>query len=1076
MLTLYASNRVERLAARLAEVVSEPRGPVLAPETVVVPGASLGRWLVGQIAARTGVCANLSVRLPAAFIWDCFRALLPALPVSSAFAPGPLAWRLFAELGEVCGEPGFEAVGRYLASGDELKRHRLAQRLAGVLDQYQVYRPDWVRAWERGEGEDWQAVLWRRLVARGGGPHWVAAHDAFLEALAGGAGSGCLPPRVSLFALPALSPTYLDLVARIAASIEVHLFVLNPSREFWGDLESPAAVARRRARWRRRGLPDASAYYAVGNPLLASLGRMGRDYLARLAELEGWEEELFEEPAAGGLLGAVQEDLLTLREPGAAPAREVRPGDESIQVHVCHGRLREVQVLYDRLLDLFARRPGLAPREVLVAAPDIDAYGPLVEAVFGAGDGEPALPWSLARGDPGASDPLLGAALGLLRLPASRLAASEVVGLLEVPAVMRRFGLDPEGIGRVRTWVRESGVRWGADAGARQALGLPAFEANSWAFGLRRLFLGYALPAEEEPYRGIVPYAHVEGTVARDLGGLQGLVDRLVAWQRRLTRPCPLAAWGERLGRLLRDFLDPDMEEAERLQDLRDAAADLAEEGASAGFSAPVGHELFAVRLAEALGTRGGGAPPPRGGITFGSLAALRGVPARVVCLLGMNGDELPRVERPPSFDRVAREPARPGDRSRREDDRQLFLEAILAAREVLYLSYVGRSARDNAVLPPSVLVSELLDYLGRAFRWEGPGPERALVVGHPLQPFSPRYFDGADPRLFSFARQWVPGGGAGGVAAAAFADHPLEPPEEATNEVDLEALVRFFLNPARAYLARLGVPLVAGEEPLEDAEAFALEGLERYRVREEVLAAMLTAGPGPGPEAVVERLRGRGQVPVGPAGELALRRALAPVAALAEAVRAELAEPREPIDIEVNLGRDVLRGRLSPLVADGLLAWRLGKLRPRDRIGLWVRHLALNAAAPAAVGRASRLLAEDAEFALAPVGDARAHLARLVVLYRAGQLDPLPFYPAAAYAYARAVGRGAGRAEAQREAERAWEGRDQAPGDGADPHVALAMRGREPLGAAFAVLAVELLGPMIEAAGGGAGWPDARA
>jgi exodeoxyribonuclease V gamma subunit len=1074
VLTLHAGNRIERLADRLAEVLSEPVGPVLAPETVVVPGAGLARWLAGRIARRNGVCANLRFALPAAFIWECFRAVLPRVPASAGFAPGPIAWRAFAALGELAGAPGFEAVGRYLAGGDELKRWRLARRLAEVFDQYQVYRPDWVRAWERGEGGDWQAVLWRHLSAAGEGRHWVQAHDAFLAALSGAAGAGVLPPRVALFALPALSPTYLDLVTRIADASEAHLFTLNPSREFWGDLESPAALARQRARWRRRGLPDASGYFALGNPLLASLGRMGRDYVARLAGLEGWEEEHFEVPPQGRLLGALQADLLALRAPAEGPARAVAPGDDSIQVHACHSRLREVQVLHDRLLDLFERLPGLAPREVLVAAPDMDAYGPFVAAVFGAPGEERGLPWSLGWGSPAAADPLLATVLELLGLPASRLAASEVVGLLEVPAVMRRFGLDPDGVARVRAWVRESGVRWGADDEARSALGLPGFDANSWAFGLRRLFLGYALPAGDPPYRGVDPYPHVEGAAARDLGGLQAFVDRLRAWQGRLARAGTVPEWGERLGRLLQDLLAPDPDEVERLQELRDAAAALTEEAASAGFGAAVGREVYLGRLGEALAARAGGAPRLGGGVSFGSLAALRGIPARVVCVLGLNGADFPRIERPPGFDRMARE-RRPGDRSRREEDRQLFLDALLAARDVLYLSYVGRSARDNAALPPSVVVSELLDYLARAFRWDGDGPERALVTEHPLQPFSRRYFDGSDPRLYSFARQWLPGRGEGaGGAPGPFADRPLAGPARVSGAVELDDLVRFFQNPARGYLEGLGVRLPEEQAPLEDVEAFGLDRLARFRLREEALDRALAGEPFG--EGLLERLRARGEIPVGMAGERALREALAPVGALASALREALAEAREPLDVEVTLGSETLRGRLAPLVADGLLAWRPGKLRPRDQVGLWLRHLALNAVAAAPVARASRFLAEDRSLQLAPVADAAGRLVRLLDLYREGLAAPLPFYPGAALAYARALARGKSLEEARACARRAWGGSREVPGERDDPYVAVAQRGREPLDARFEALALEVLGPMLAVAGEAQGEADASA
>jgi exodeoxyribonuclease V gamma subunit len=1062
VLTVYRSNRAERLADALAEVLGEPLGDALRPEQVVVQSRGMARWLSLALAERLGVCANVAFPLPAGFLWEVFRAVLPAeVPRRSSYGPEVLAWRLFGLLDEIEGEPGFEPVGHYLGGGDELKRYRLAGRIATTLDQYLVYRSDWVRRWERGEDQHWQARLWRRLVQEGPADHWVRVHDAFLRALNAEGAADRLPTRVCLFAVPELSPSYLDLLGRISESTEVHLFCLTASEEYTADLDDARRLARRRERRRRAGGTDDSAYADLGNPLLASLGRLAQAFVSRLQDYPHQDVDDFEPAGEETLLGVLQDDMRVLvnrgREP-EVPALLLPEDDVSVEVHSCHSALREVQVLHDRLLDLFQRWPDLEPRQVAVMAPDVGAYAPLVEAVFGSAGGDRAIPFALAERGVSAGQPLVRAVLSLIDLPLSRLAASEVLSLLEIPAVMRRLGLDAEGLLSVRRWVRESGIRWGAAGASREALDLPAYEENSWAFGLRRLFLGYAMPAEERLYRGVLPYPHLEGNSAVPLGLLQRFVDALQRWQGRLAGSYSASEWPVLIGELLDEFLAPDEDDLAALQAIRDAAAALAEEAAVAGFHGRFAREVARSRLAAALEERSGAAPVLSGAVTFGGLGSLRAIPFRVVCLLGMNGASFPRLHRPPSFDLMAAEP-RAGDRSRREEDRYLFLEAVLSAREVLHLSYVGRNVRDNSPQVPSVLVSELLDYLEQAFTGD---VGARVVVEHPLQPFSPRYFDGKHPRLVSYASEWLPPAEA--AAPRPFVDRPLPAPDPERREVELDDLVHFFDDPARGFLRqRLGVHLEEAEEALEDAEAFSLDGLAAYALKQEALQRALSG------EALEETflpvLRGRGALPVGEAGTRSFVAAVDPVAGLAGRVRERLAEQREPLEADLALGEFRLRGWLTGLTVGGLVSYRATKVKAKDRLRLWVRHLVLNAVGLRVCELRSRHLAEDTEVHYRPLEAPRETLAALLEAYWRGLSQPLALFPETSYAYARAVADGKDDEQALRAAWKAWAPGYNKPGEREGAYVSLAFRDvAEPLGPEFRQLAEAILCPMLAA------------
>ncbi len=1072
MIQLHHSNRVERLVDRLIHLTASGPADPFDPEPVVVQHPGMGRWLAQQLALRTGIAANLDFPLPAVFVWRLLRCWFPDLPESQGLDRDGILWRTLALLPEHLGAPPFAEPARYLRDDpDGSRRYQLCRRIGDLFDQYLVYRPDWVAAWEQGRDSHWQARLWRAVRAGFPGEHWAGLLRRLFDELEAGRPPGApLPARFSLFGLTALSPSYVALLRAVSSLAEVHVFLLSPSWEYWSDLVDEKGQARRRARARQSRTRDAtSALLDLGNPLLASLGHAGQELLDQLLEAGSEDEDLFEDPGEATLLARLQGDILTLRDRRRIdPAeRSVLPAsDRSIQVHVCHSPLREVQVLRDRLLRLFDEIDGLRPRDVLVMAPDIDLYAPYVTGVLGAADSGTEIPWALADRRPRAELPVVGALDLLLDLPGSRFEASAILGLLELPAVQRRFGLDPAGTERVRTWVRESGIRWGADAAMRTGLDLPGEAANTWDFGLDRLFIGYALPPGSDLYRGVAPYPDVEGSAATDLGALAELVARLGDWRRRLGGEHTAAEWRAILSGLLDAFFDPDEGDAGGLQLVRTALEDLDRRTADAGFGGRLTLTVVRDRLTEALNAPLGARNLVTGRVTFCGLAPLRGVPFRVICLLGMNGEDFPRVDRPLDFDLIAREPRR-GDRSRRRDDRYLFLEALLSARDLLYLSYVGRDIRDNSLKVPAAPVSELLDYVAQSYRLTDGGDGEAVIgwltLEHPLQPFSRRYFDHRDPRLFSYSRGWL----AAAAAAPApnggpdlFAPTPLPAPEEDSPGVlELDDLARFLCNPAEHFLRnRLGIRLPAESDAPADEEPFDPSGLERYGLRQRLLEL---ATQGEEPEWVLERLRSEGLLPHGAFGRVWTEENAQRAAAFLARMREAQGEPLTPVELDLRLGERALVGQLRGLGTKGLVAARFAALRGKDRLRLWVRHLALNAAAPDGVPPTSLHLADqDSEVRLRPVPNAEARLRDLIRLYQEGLTRPLPLFAETSFQVARGGSDSAIR--------NAWRGNPfgGAPGEQDDPWVRIAFRGTDPLGPDFQALAIRVYGPLLAAEG----------
>ena len=1059
MLYLHQSNRLERLADGLAALLQDaPAGP-FTPEIVAVQSTGMARWLSLELATRLGVLANVQFPFPARLLWDISRAALPDLPERSPYAPEVLVWRIMGLLPGAADndDPVLAPIRAYADPDDDLRRFQLARRIADLFDQYLVYRPDWILDWERTGGSSWHGRLWRLVVESIGRGHRVHTQARVLAAL--DERSCVLPPRLSLFGISSLPPQELAAFAAMAAQVDVHLFVMNPCRQYWAEIRSEREIVRRAQDHDPRDL-----YLESGHPLLASWGRQSQAFLALLQEWDPIEDEAFEEPAAATLLTALQADMLHLRQ-GAEDGvpRLVAAADRSLQVHVCHSSLREVEVLYDRLLALFEAWPDLTPGDVAVMAPDIEGYAPAVEAVFGAAEQGRRIPFSIADRPQRTDNPVASALLRVLSIVEGRFGADEVVGLLEADPVRQRFGLAETDVALVREWIRAVGIRWGLDAASRAALELPATAEHTWRMGLDRLLLGYALPAASV-YRGVLPFPEVEGAPSRIAGRLATLLEALTAARDDLSRRRAVPEWAETLRRLLDRFVQVGEAEEQNLSAVRLALGRLAADACEAAYADGVSLGVMRTALETALADTRSAGRFRTGRVTFCALVPMRSVPFKVICLLGMN-DTFPRIRRAPGFDLMNHD-VRPGDRSRREDDRTLFLEALLSAPRVLYLSYVGQDLRDNRPISPSALVSELLDTVDADFTSAPPhGKVREqIVTRHPLHAFSPRYFQG-DPALFSYAEEFAEASRKRGSAAPLpFIVTRLPEPAAEWRTVDLGQFIRFFQHPTK-YLVRerLRMRVEDRDDVVDAREPFALDGLAAYGVREELLRKF---EQGIATDDALAQLKAGGRLPQGRVGEVLLTREAEQVAAVWRAMAAYRgAEILEPLAIDLALGPLRLTGWLKGVRSSGILEGRPTDPKPKDRIALWIRHLLLNLLRPPDAARDSRWLGTGKPIQLRPVDDATGMLCILAELYWAGLCEPLHLFPVAGCAYADTLHKGGMPESALRKAETAWRGNEYSAqsGEGADAYHAFVFRADEPLDDAFERLSRTVFLPILE-------------
>ena len=1061
---LHVSNRLEDLAVALAEEIRARPGDPLAAERIVVPHPVLGRWLALELATRLGIAAHLRFELPAEFAWSLMRGAIE-LPKEQPFAPSTLRWRIFDALAHW---PHDDDLGRYLADGEPRKRFALADRLAHVYDRCLLYRPEWIRAWQEGAPPHWQAQLWRELAMPGAVSHWVAAVDAFRAAMRESASEPAqldlfepaMPAadrdaaRISFFGVPSLSPSYLEMLRAAGTDRNVHLFQLSPCREFWADTRS------------RRELPSAAAddpTRTEGNELLAGWGRAARDMQTLLADDLGVgdPDESYIGPDERTRLGQVQADILDLRLSTDA-ARQDASEEQSIQIHVCHSATREAEVLHDRLLGLFDAYDDIEPADVLVLTPDMDEYAPAIEAVFGAFGTIPFNIGRLRRRDSAA----VRAFLDLLALPGSRYAVSQVMAPLRAASVAANFRIADADLPEIRTWIASAGIHWGIGdriEGLAVASDVPASDRHTWQEGLNRLLLGYAVGASADGCAGIASAALDRfGNDGPDryerLGRFARYAELAFALEELSLEALPPAEWVRCLrDRVLAPFFATEhpLAEVAREADLVSRLIeDLETEWRVAGIGGAIPFAVVRDGLSELGAASSRAVARLADGVTVAPLAAGQVFPAKVVCAVGMNDRTFPRHRAPATFDLVHADERRPGDRDVRDEDRLAFLEALLGARRAFVVTYTGRDLREDASIPPSVVVSELLDYLMRRFPGEGE-EEDTITVAHPLQPFSHRYFGRGDGTLFSYSATMAQAAMAvreTRESSPALEADILPPLALAESEVALNELIRFAAHPVRHFARnRLGLRLeVEEEDSATDEEPLELNYLQQWQLKDELIKL---------PQASAAPLvRARGLLPPGNLGVTEHRRGAIQVETLRQALEPHQAHLEAfPTMLDVDVGGYRVTGQVAGFLPGpgAVLWWRIGRIRDKDRLEVWLRLLALTCATERALTAYVVGVTDAAQRAVlsGPSPDqARGMLDSWLAAWRRGWSEPLPFFPKTSHAWATE--------QDLRKAERVWQ--DGMWSESQDPyHQLLCPEG--PHADGFEPLADALLAPLIE-------------
>ncbi|WP_199433652.1 exodeoxyribonuclease V subunit gamma [Qaidamihabitans albus] len=1038
MFTLHRAESADALVDALAGVLRAVPADPFVPDVVAVPARGVERWLAQRLSASLGIAANIAFPHPNRLVADTLAMAQGLDPEDDPWAQGRLVWTLLDVIDESLGEPWCAMLAHHLGAGEAADSHRRGRRystaeaLARLFADYGENRPAMLADWAAGGDSDgagtpvdgdlaWQVELWRRLRERVGTPSPAERLGVTCRRLAAEPGLVDLPERVSLFGATRLPQAQLEVLDALAVHRDVHLWLTHPSPAMWDSL------AERPAPPRRAG--DDSALQ-LRNPLLAGLSRDVRELQHRLRNRCTPVHHPGPSPGKG-TLAAVRADIAEERSPGVTGKV---PHDGSITVHACHGPARQVEVLREALLRLLAEDETLQPRDIIVMCPDVDSFAPLITAAFGQPDGgeHPGHRLRVRLADRGLArtNPLLETVATLLRLADGRVTASEVLDLAASEPVARRFGFTGDSLETVRTWTVTAGARWGLGERQRAAHGLGQVRQNTFATALDRLLLGVAADETGLEWLGLaLPLDDVDSSDVDLAGRFAEFVDRLASVLARLTGQQPAGEWTSVLGRALDLLTDVPPDAAwQRMQAGRELATATEHAGEARLRLADV-RSLLARRL-DARPTR---ANFRTGEATVCTLVPMRSVPHRVVALLGLDDDTYPRAGRAGGDDILARDPCL-GERDPRSEDRQLLLDAVLAATDHLLVCYTGADPVTGATRPPAAPLAELIDAVEATVT-----EPAAVVTRQPLQPFDQANF--AAPGPFSFDPH------AFAAARAARNPRPRPPflpaplPALDRTDVELDALVAFLSNPARAFLRqRLGVTLPGPADEIDDALPLRIDGLTRWDIGNRMLSAALAGAAIP--DLCQAELR-RGTLPAGRLGAGTVNTIARGVEVVRDAAAPYLTESAGTTDVSVDLGGGRrLTGTAPGVRGTVLLNASYSALSPRQRLAAWARLLAVAASTgdpgwrAVTIGPAKTEAPTARGSTLTAPADPRAVLAQLVDVYDRGMTEPLPLAPKTSECYASRRLAGMEAEEARTDAAAVWAGSATVPGDDADDAV----------------------------------------
>jgi exodeoxyribonuclease V gamma subunit len=989
-LNLNVSNSLSQLAIKLSDDLQQQRGDVFQPQYIVTQTEGMNNWLKLQIATNNGIAANCVFLTPNDVILRAYFFLGGKHP--NMLSPQNLTWLLYKILGEPIFIRRFPVIAAYYNNAGfdkDLKRLALAEKTADLFDQYQIYRPDWIEDWnsastEQLTGEKWQEYLWLRAkeLLQERLPDKTVVGRYIREALKDKENWTKLIekiPSLHVFGLSITTDFHLGLLFEISKCIDISFHILNPAPPvYWFEDRSEKQLAI----LMRKGLVDRNENN-IGNTLLTSWGRVIQDTFVMLFKneelLNSFNDVGVHEPLTDTLLHKIQNDIFNSAV--KADRNEIYLSDvkdNSITINSCFTIAREVEVLYNYFVHLVdQQKETLSPRDIVVMVTDIDAYAPYIKAVFK--NAPYKFHFTIADESYSNGDTMIAALTSILKINRQNFKAEEVLQLLDSGLIRKRFGI--ANLELVRRIVDAANIRFGMEGNKKDDT-----VYVSWQYGIKRIMYGICMSGSDEytdsSNEALFPLDVTEGSESLEVIRFCHFVQVLMDSINERDRDRTITEWVDYTERLIQNMIcEPEEEIDEDYVMLQEQLKNF--NVANDFIDEKIDFNIFTHSLLQSVSGAGRTGSFAGGGITFCSLIPMRSIPFKVVALLGLNFDKFPRKETAASFNLMEKDKRRRGDRNVKENDKHLFLETVLSAREYLYISYIGQSAKDNTPLPPSAMVDELIDYIEE--KCDEPDKLRSLlVIKHPLHSFSERYSNGLPGYYNYFDTKQK------SVVDTRNKNKVEEPLTFA--EISLEALISFFKHPFKAYYNKvLNIYYEEDEVLLGDTEVFKLDTLQAWSLKPQ-LVDLEKAGI----EDLKNKLVRTGGLPLKNMATVAVDELEAEVTKVRELFKECVGDDaEEKIAVELDIDNSLLKGNITNIYGDKLVYVSYSKNEGKYLLESYIRHLVATAcglefnlyfisANKEAIFKGTKL----------SLPEAKQRLEQLIRLYKEGHEKIIAFFP----------------------------------------------------------------------------------
>ncbi|MEM9103540.1 MAG: exodeoxyribonuclease V subunit gamma [Pseudomonadota bacterium] len=1042
MLNVFHSNRLDVLAKHLASALKNSHlTDPMCPLNFVVQSAGMATWLKTQIAEEVGIAGNLNFQLPSAWSWQIFNALTQTTTDSSesAYSLLGMQWRLFTLLPQLLDDGKFQPLQRYLNTlNSPAALFSLAGEIASVFDQYSVYRPDWLTSWEQQEVDienkgiqttpeqshsQWQKQLWLALKNKAlleNKAHFNRVHlldilqtidftaSPYAERLA-----KYSQAPVFIFGLSTLPLRLMEIIRWFAQFTSIHFYQLNPCQEYWGDLISTKALAFKNLNLSREKKEIEATYYESGHPLLTSLGQQGKEFLEHLLENDVAIHDLFVPPPANNLLQHLQTQLLHNEIHGNK--KPIKEDDQSIRIHACYHPLREMHVLKDFLLQQITEK-HIEPHQIVVMIPNLENYIPFIHAIFGQSSIKNNLPYSISDQSFKDANHLAPIFLSLLQLRLSRFNFSDITSLLNIPAIRDALQLSSETCQAAIDKLYQYGARWGLNQEHQVSHVGSSAPSACWDNAIKNFYNDYVFAPHLSDSSNVID----DSSILEATGILIAFIDKLQNLATFSQESHTIKEWLVFIDEALLTLFHEELPETQALeQQISQASHELLNIVENLYFEATpmhqvavdvdILHQYLEKHFLQHKQTH----RFLTGAINFCTLVPMRTIPFKVVCLLGLNERDFPRQDQPHSFDLIHYNQRRRGDRSKRDDDLYLFLESIIAAQDVLHLSYVGFDSQDGRALAPSSVINELKESVYQNYYYENQknkNPEDWLTEFHPLHPFHKDYFTPSST-LYTYSTYWE----ACAMENQKYLD-TLSKQQQATivpapletvtsdirirfSELPLHDFIQFFIHPTRFFFNRcLGVNFDIHYQEQANHELFSQNSLERYLFNQDFLKYQLE---NPNIEEWLPTLKQQHGIPEIPLGDWIVDQNHQSTSTIYHHLRQQVSAALTPLTIDLHCQDIHLQGNIANTVEDTLYYHYLSaRLSAKHLITAWFYHLF---AATTKQLRTTKIIGQQkkiASFKPLNADDSLAILNQMIKLFKDGTKMPLPFALNSGYAF----------------------------------------------------------------------------